>query len=156
MASQKSESIYVKAGRLFFILVFVYAVCFVSSLFITRDRLNWYRSLPLSSLTPPDYLFGVAWSILYLLMGISAFLVWNKASPRYFALQLICAGLWPFVFFFLHSIIGGLIIIALMIVFLGLTIKTFYPVSKTAGILLIPQLVWAIFAFYLNASLLIG
>ena len=133
MTTQKNDSIYVKAGRLFFILL-----------------------LPLSSLTPPDYLFGVAWSILYLLMGISAFLVWNKASPRYFALQLICAGLWPFVFFFLHSIIGGLIIIGLMIVFLALTVKTFYPVSKTAAFLLIPQLMWAVFAFYLNASLLIG
>ena len=90
------------------------------------------------------------------MIKISMFLVWNKASPRFFALQLMCTALWPFVFFYLHSVQGGIGVIIALIVLLVLTIKTFYPVSKTAGLLLVPQLLWSFFALYLNSAILWG
>ncbi len=142
-----------KGFILFFLLLVVFSVSFVSGAFITPDRLNWYKTLPLSSLTPPDIVFSLVWTVLYFLMAISAFLVWNKASPRYFVLQLIANGLWPFLFFYMHSPIAGLIDILALILFVGLTIKTFYNVSKTAAGLLLPLFIWILFAFYLNAHI---
>lgn len=152
--SQK-ENIWIRAGRLFFILVFVYAVGWIGGSFVTVDRLNWYHSLPLSPLTPPDAVFSIVWSLLYLLMAISAFIAWDKATPRYFAFQLICTGLWPFVFFYLHSVIGGLIVIVLMLVFLFLTIREFYKTSLVSAALLVPQFLWGLFALYLNGYILV-
>lgn len=150
------EALLKKVARLIFLLVCVNAVGFVGGSFVTRENMMWYKSLPLSSLTPPDYVFSFVWPILYILMAISMFLVWNKASPRFFALQLMCTVLWPFVFFHLHSVIAGIGIIIALIVLLSLTIKTFYPVSKTAALLLIPQLIWSMFALYLNSAILWG
>ena len=106
-----------RAGILFFLLFLVFLISGLSGSFITFDRLNWYKTLPLSSLTPPDVWFSIVWSVLYFLMAISAFLVWDKASPRYFVLQLVTNGVWPFLFFYMHSPIAGLIDILLMIIF---------------------------------------
>ncbi len=148
------KSIFKRAAHLFFILACVYAVGLIGSLFVTPDRLNWYHSLPLSRLTPPDWMFGAIWSLLYLLMAFAAFLAWDKATPRYFSLQLICTGLWPFVFFYLHSIIGGIIVILAMLFFLVLTIKSFYKVCSISAALMVPQFLWGLFALYLNSSIL--
>ena len=140
-----------KGFTLFFLLAIIFLIPFVTRTFMTPDRMAWYHSLNQSSLTPPDYYFGIVWTILYLFMAISAFLVWNKASPRYFVLQLITNGLWPFLFFHLHHPTAAFIDILFMIVFVFLTIKIFYKVSKTAGILLLPLFGWILFACYLNA-----
>lgn len=153
---QKEDTLLKKVFRLIFLLVCVNAVGVVGGSFMTEESMMWYKSLPLPSLTPPDYIFSIVWPILYVLMAISMFLVWNKASPRFFALQLMCTALWPFVFFYLHSVQGGIGVIVALIVLLGLTIKTFYPVSKTAGLLLVPQLLWSFFALYLNSAILWG
>lgn len=137
--------------RLFFLLVLVFLIPAISSGFITYDRMNWYYSLPLSPLTPPQYVFGIVWSVLYILMAVSAFLVWGKASPRFFVLQLICNGLWTFVFFYLHAPLGGLVVTLVLLFFLALTIKEFYKASRKAAILLAPVFIWCLYAFYLNA-----
>ena len=152
----QNETIFKKTLRLIFLLICTNAVGIVGGSFMTEANMTWYKSLPLPSLTPPDYVFAIVWPVLYILMAISMFLVWHKASPRFFALQLICTALWPFVFFHLHSIVGGVGVILALIVLLGLTIKTFYPVSKTAGLLLIPQMIWSFFALYLNSAILWG
>lgn len=149
----EEKSIMKKGFILFFLLLIVFFTSGVGGAFITPDRLNWYKTLPLSSLTPPDMWFSIVWSGLYLLMAISAFLVWDKASPRFFVLQLITNGLWPFLFFYMHSPIGALVDILFMLVFLFLCIKTFYKVSKTAAYLLVPTFAWALFALYLNAHI---
>ena len=153
---QQNESLTKKVLRLIFILIFVNAVGAVGGGFMTPTSMKWYHTMSLSPLTPPDYVFAIVWPVLYMMMGISMFLVWHKASPRFFALQLMCTLLWPFVFFYMHHIGIALGVIVALIVFLGLTIKTFYPASKTAAVLLIPQFLWCLFAFYLNAHLLLG
>ncbi len=145
------KSILKRGGILFFLLAIIFAIPYTTRGFMTFDRMNWYNSLPLSSLTPPDWVFPIVWTILYFLMAISAFLVWGKTSPRYFVLQLITNGLWPFLFFYLHNPTAALIDILFMIVFVCLTIKTFYKASKMAAYLLIPLLCWILFACYLNA-----
>lgn len=149
----EEKNIIKKGFRLFFLLAIIFSIPHITRDFMTIDRMNWYHSLPLSTLTPPDFVFAIVWSILYLLMAISAFLVWNKATPRYFVLQLATNGLWPFLFFYLHKPTLALIDILFMITFVILTMKTFYKASKIAAYLFIPLLCWSLFALYLNAHI---
>ena len=152
----QEKSILKRGGILFFLLVIIFSIPYATRGFMTFDRMNWYHTLPLSGLTPPDFVFPIVWTILYFLMAFSAFLVWEKASPRYFVLQLITNGVWPFLFFYLHNPTAALIDILFMIVFVALTIKTFYKVSKMAAYLLIPLFCWIVFAFYLNAHIVLN
>ncbi len=144
------QSIIKKGVILFFLLAIIFSIPFATRGFMGVDTMNWYHTLPLSPLTPPDMVFPIVWTVLYFLMAVSAFLVWNKASPRYFVLQLITNGLWPFLFFYLRKPTAALMDIFVMIVFIVLTMKTFYKASKTASYLFVPLLCWSIFACYLN------
>lgn len=122
---------------------------------------TWYASLEKPFFNPPNWLFGPVWTTLYTLMGISAFLVWRKgirdrqvkAALGIFVAQLILNSLWSIVFFGLHSLLGGLIVILPLWVAILLSIVTFYRISKTAGVLLIPYILWVSFATLLNFSL---
>jgi len=130
--------------------------------FVTRNSITtWYAQLSRPSFTPPDWAFGVVWPVLYVMMGISVFLVWNvginrrqvKVALSVFALQLILNGLWTPIFFGLHLIGVALVEIVMMWAAILLTIFTFWKVSKPAGFLLLPYILWVSFAVVLNASL---
>jgi len=122
---------------------------------------TWYASLRKPSFTPPDWVFGPVWIILYILMGIAAFLVWqNRLDPQktrnaltLFAIQLVLNAFWPFMFFGLKSPIAGLIEINILAAAILLTIQKFLGVSRTAGVLLIPYFIWVAFASGLNLSI---
>ncbi len=148
--TKDTQNIWVKSGRLFFLLCLTNAVGYIGSVFITPKALEWYHSLILSELTPPGFLFGLVWTVLYFLMAFSAFLVWNRTSPRPFVLQLAFNLIWPFVFFYLKEPIAGLAVILMMMYFIYRTIRGFGSVSKIAGWLMVPVFVWSGFAFYLN------
>lgn len=143
-------------GKFLFLMVIVYGVGFISSQFMSADSFAWYKTLQQSQLTPPDYWFGIVWNILYFLMAISAYLVWNKASPRFFVLQLICNGLWPFLFFYMRNPLFALIDIVIMLIFILLTVKAFYKASKLAAYLFAPLIIWSCFALYLNAYIVLN
>ena len=130
--------------------------------FATRNSITtWYAQLSRPSFTPPDWTFGVVWPVLYVMMGISAFLVRNvgidrpqvKVALGVFALQLILNGLWTPIFFGLHLIGLALVEIVLMWAAILMTILTFWRVSKPAALLLLPYMLWVSFAVVLNASL---
>jgi benzodiazapine receptor len=132
--------------------------------FATRSSVTtWYANLSRPSFTPPDWIFGVVWPILYVMMGISAFIIWNKGLDKrevkvalgIFGLQLILNGLWTPVFFGLNLIGLALIEIIMMWAAILLTIISFWKVSKTAALLLLPYILWVSFAVVLNASLFI-
>lgn len=127
--------------------------------FFTTDSIpTWYNSLNKPEFNPPNWLFGPVWTILYLLMGISLFIIWkedlkNKNVKNAFAIfivQLIVNLLWSIVFFGMHSISGGLIVIIVLLVIIIITIVKFKKISFTASILLIPYLLWVCFATILN------
>ena len=122
---------------------------------------DWYGTLTKPFLNPPNWIFGPVWTVLYLLMGLSAGLVWSKGFHHkwvktalyHFGFQLILNGLWSIVFFgFKNPLFGLLVVIALWILIL-LTIKWFRVVSKQAAYLLYPYLAWVSFATYLNFSI---
>ena len=122
---------------------------------------EWYNSLTKPFLAPPDWIFQPMWLMLYTTILVS-FLIYLFTKDydkirgyTYFAIQLILNFLWSTVFFGMKNISLALIVILLIIVFTILTIKEFYSVSKAAGVILIPYLIWIIFAAYLNGGYLL-
>jgi len=134
---------------------------FIGYIFTRPAIPTWYASLGKPFFTPPDWVFGPVWIILYILMGIAASLVWQKGLGQkqsrnaliFFGIQLVLNALWPFLFFGLKSPIAGLIEIVVLGVAILLTIWKFLEVSRAAGILLVPYFLWVSFASGLNLSI---
>ena len=117
----------------------------------------WFNSLTKPFLNPPSKIFPPVWTILYILIFVSLilFIFAKSDNPKYkgylfFALQILLNLLWSPVFFIRHNIGLSLFIIILLDIFVILTIKNFYKSSKWAAILLVPYLLWILFATYLN------
>jgi tryptophan-rich sensory protein len=146
------------------IIVFV-IVCelagLMGSLFTTPSIPGWYAGLTKPAFNPPSWLFAPVWTILYAVMGIAAWLVYDKGikSPEakralsLFATQLLLNILWSIVFFGAHRILGGVIVIVGLWVMILRTILLFYKISRPAACLLIPYILWVSFATVLNVSL---
>lgn len=121
----------------------------------------WYYNLTKPPLAPPDWIFPPVWSILYFSMLVALLLYLFKPSQNkksgyiYFIAQLILNLLWTPAFFYLQNIVLALIVIILLDIFVILTIKSFYKVSKISGLILMPYLLWILFATYLNIGYLV-
>ena len=123
---------------------------------------TWYATLAKPALNPPSWVFGPVWTTLYLLMGIAAFLVWNKGWDRkdirkalgVFLLQLVFNAAWSIIFFGLHSPFWAFMDIIAMWLAIVWTMMLFYRISKPAMWLLLPYILWVSFAAYLNYSIL--
>ncbi len=130
----------------------------IGSLFTFKAIPTWYRGLRKPPSTPPNWAFGPVWTTLYILMGISVFLVWQKGLDTsgaklafvLFWIQLVINALWSVVFFGMKSKGGGAIVIIVLWLLILAAIVTFFPVSSWAGALLIPYIVWVSIASYLN------
>lgn len=122
---------------------------------------SWYSTLDKPFFAPPNWLFAPAWTLLYTLIGISFFLLWQQGwkkkqvmtARNYFFAQLALNGIWSPIFFGLRSPLLGLIVIIAMWIMIVLTINKMYNVSKWASYLLIPYLLWVSFATLLNATI---
>ena len=127
----------------------------------TMYNSDWYNNLISPPLAPPNWVFAPVWTILYItiILALIFFIIKqdeNKIEGYiYFAIQLFLNLIWSPAFFVLQNIPMAMTIVLLLDLFVILTIRRFYLVSKTAGILLIPYLTWIIFATYLNAGYLI-
>ena len=136
-------------------------VGFIGSLATNPAIPTWYETLKKPAFSPPNWIFGPVWITLYTLMGISLFIIWQrglkapgvKPALSFFSLQLLLNALWSWAFFGLRSPLIGLLDIVLLWVAILLTIRSFYVVSKTAVLLLLPYLLWVSFAAILNFSL---
>ncbi|WP_018341776.1 TspO/MBR family protein [Cytophaga aurantiaca] len=136
----------------------------VLSSILSNAAMNpWFDNLNKPSWNPPSAVFGPVWSILYLLMGISLWLVWKSEKPTnekeiavtFFIIQLFLNFWWSLLFFKFHSPELALVDITLLLILILVTIIQFFPISKTAAYILIPYLLWVAFATILNASILI-
>ena len=150
-----------ETGRLLASILICQMAGVVGSLFTRPSIPTWYAMLAKPSFTPPNEVFAPVWITLFILMGISLFLVWRRygSDPKakkalaLFLGQLVLNVSWSIVFFGLHSILGGLVIIIVLWVTIGLTLVSFARISRAAGILLAPYLLWVSFAAVLNAAL---
>lgn len=112
---------------------------------------NIYGSLNKPDLAPPAVVFPIAWTILYVLMGVSLYMNRNnKMNMVTFFIQLMLNYLWVFIFFGMQSWLGGFIVIILLDVMILYTILEFYKENKLSAYMMIPYLLWCIFASYLN------
>jgi tryptophan-rich sensory protein len=146
-------------------LILSIAICqfagFIGSIFTTDAIPTWYATLNKPSFTPPNWLFSPVWITLYILMGISLFLVWRErndsihATPALipFGMQLLLNVFWSIAFFGLKSPQAGLIVIIALWIAIFVTILRFRKVSELGSMLLIPYIVWVTFAAILNFAI---
>lgn len=123
---------------------------------------SWYQNLNKPSFNPPSYVFGPVWTILYLMMAISLYIVLQQPTSslrrkglNFFYIQLVLNALWTIIFFGLEQPLGGLICILLLLIAILLTILQFHNISRLAALLLYPYILWVSFATLLNYSLYI-
>lgn len=125
---------------------------------ITANEISaWYASLNKPSFNPPGYLFGPVWSALYILMGVSMFLIWNTIKTKLrqkaltvFGIQLFFNFWWSILFFSLHTILLALVDILLLWFLIIYMITLFKKIKPIAAYLQIPYLAWVTFATVLN------
>lgn len=154
-----------------FKFVFSIIICeiigIIGSIFTFSSVANWFPLLVKPWFSPPPWLFGPVWIILYFLMGLSLYIVWisktdsptqkhkNQEFFILFGIQLILNGLWSFLFFGLKSPIYGFIDILFLDTEVVMTIIYGYRISKYAAILLFPYMAWITFATLLNFQIVL-
>lgn len=144
--------------RLGLAIIAVEATGLLGSLFTAPAITTWYSTLNKPAFNPPNWIFAPVWTILFALMGIAAFLVWQrgwkkvevKFALKIFLAQLVLNILWSIIFFGLHSPAAAFLeIIALWLVIVA-TIVAFWKISRPAAYLLLPYILWVTFAAFLN------
>lgn len=146
--------------RLIISILIPLIIGFAGSFFTASSVDSWYATINKPSFNPPGWIFAPVWTTLYILIGLSFYLVWRnnfgearkKVISIYF-MQLIFNLLWSVLFFGLKSPLLGFIDIILLLIFIIANTIIFYKISKTAGYLLIPYLLWVSFASILNFSI---
>lgn len=128
----------------------------IVSLFINTDI---YDVIIKPEISPPKIVFPIVWTILYILMGISNYII-NKDNKKevpnlIYYISLAINLIWPIIFFNTQEYLISLLIIIILIIFVALTIIEYFKISKIAGYLQIPYIIWLLFALYLNYQVLI-
>ncbi|MFH1424276.1 MAG: TspO/MBR family protein [archaeon] len=146
-------------------LVLSLAVCqlagIIGSFFTTPNIGTWYAALAKPSFNPPNWIFAPVWTTLFVLMGVSLYLIWVKGFEKHevkqgvsiFAAQLVLNVLWSIFFFGLQNPLLALAEIFLLWIAIFATIWIFYKVDKRVAYLLIPYIAWVSFAALLNYSI---
>jgi len=119
---------------------------------------GWYSKIKKPKFNPPSWIFGPVWTLLYLLMGISLYLIWNSGNANNLALvvffvQLLLNFVWSFIFFGMKRPGWAFVEIVFLWVSILWTIILFYSISNVAAYLLIPYILWVSFAAILNFSI---
>lgn len=129
----------------------------IGSIFTFQSIPTWYATINKPFFTPPNEIFGPVWTILYVLMGTALYLIWqskehkskNQAYILFFS-QLVLNTIWSILFFGLQSPFLAFVEIIILLLIIILTAKSFYRISKIAGLLLVPYIAWVTFASLLN------
>ncbi len=142
------------------------AVClaagYLSSLVTQANIETWYPTIKKPVFNPPNWVFAPVWTLLFIMMGIAAGLVWDKLKENrelvkkglfLFTIQLLLNIFWSYIFFSLKNLLLATIEIVLLLLIIFETYTVFKKVDKLAGRLLIPYLVWVSFATLLTASI---
>jgi translocator protein len=146
------------------VLVLFVAICLAVSgagAFFTADSVRtWYPALQKPAWTPPSWIFGPVWTILYLMMALAAWLVWRRRDPAgvngalgLFAFQLVLNAAWSPLFFGLKNPLAGLLDIIPLWASILATVVSFWKISPASGALLIPYWLWVSFATALNFAI---
>ena len=151
----------IKRYRSLFIIIFITLCCSYASGLVTRNNSEtWYASLTKSSLSPPNWVFGPVWVILYILMSIAVWGVYDKLKYiktedadhiiKLYYLHLLINISWPIIFFEFQLILLGFLNIILLLIFIFYLMKLYIKVLYSSFILMVPYFLWVCFAGYLN------
>lgn len=131
----------------------------IAGIFTSEAVPGWYATLNQPSFNPPNWVFGPVWTILYILMGISLFLIWKENYSRkrniaitVFLMQLALNFAWSLIFFHFRMIGLALVEIILLWISILTMLFIFYRIKPVAAYINIPYLLWVAFATMLNAS----
>ena len=131
----------------------------IAGMFTAQSVPEWYAGLNKPSFNPPNWIFGPVWTTLYILMGISLFLIWKQDASRernlaifIFLLQLLLNFVWSFIFFYFNMIGFALVEIILLWISIVTMLILFYKIKPIASYINIPYLLWVTFAAVLNAG----
>jgi len=131
----------------------------IAGMFTSQAVPVWYASLNRPSFSPPNWVFGPVWTSLYILLGISFFLIWKKEASKerdlaikVFSIQMLLNFAWSFLFFYFNLIGAALIEIILLWISIAAMIYLFYKIKPVAAYMNIPYLLWVSFATILNAG----
>lgn len=161
----RSTSFLAQPSRLFAVAAAAAPVFVAAALgsFATTPNIPWYDTLAKPPLNPPNWVFGPAWTTLYILMGYSFYRILRlepatpgrRAAIGVFFAQLVLNAAWSFAFFAARSPALGLIVILPMEALLIATIALFWRIDRIAGLALAPTAFWVAFATYLNAGIFV-
>ena len=151
-----------KITRILVVVVTCLAIGYFSGMVTRSAIITWYPTLVKPSFNPPNWIFAPVWSMLYIMMGVAAGLVWNRIDHEketvknaliFFAVQLGLNALWSFLFFGLKNpLLAGVEIIILWLMIYE-TYTKFAKINSIAGYLFLPYLIWVSFAMVLNGSI---
>lgn len=142
---------------LFIFIVIILGVGMVIGMLTGQNIPTWFIHLESPSFAPPNWIFAPVWTVLYIMIAISGWLIFLNDQLRgkvfiIYAIQLGLNFLWSFIFFCWHQIDLALLEMSVLWIFLLWNIRVFNNISKTAGYLLIPYFAWISFAWILNFS----
>jgi translocator protein len=148
-------------GRLVLCLLLCVGIGYIASVVTLPEINGWYSSLAKPSWTPPRSVFPIVWSILYALMALSLWRLWDRTVPSparrealfFFFIQLALNAVWSPVFFGWHGLQTALVIIVALVVAIIGTIFTSARVDRAAALLLLPYFVWVAYATTLTAGI---
>jgi translocator protein len=152
----------VHGGKAWLVLLGLLALCFgvagVAGRVTASSVATWYPTLAKPWFTPPDWLFGPVWGVLYAMMALAAWLVWRRVGWRNPALGLFFAQLalnlaWSVLFFGLQLIGAALAEILLLLALIAATSWAFWRIDRRAGLLLLPYPLWVGYASLLNGAI---
>ncbi len=149
-------------GRLLSSILLCSMAGFLGSIFTTPQINSWYTTLIKPDWNPPNSWFGPVWTLLFILMGVALYYIWEELSSKrkaakaamfIFYIQLVANILWSALFFGLNNPGLGFIWIIILWLLILVTIVKFWQVKKIAALILLPYLFWVSFAAYLNYTI---
>ncbi|MDD4164849.1 MAG: tryptophan-rich sensory protein [Eubacteriales bacterium] len=128
---------------------------------ITTGTVDFYDEIQLPGLSPPSFVFPIVWSVLYILMGVSAYMVYSSEAKskntalKIYGVQLLLNSIWPLIFFNMRRCLFAFVIIVFLWAMIFLMMVLFWKINKKAALLQIPYILWVSYAAYLNISICI-
>lgn len=155
--NRKNQS---KLISLFCFLLLCFFIEFIGGLFTNTSVNTWYQTLDKASWTPAPWVFGPVWTVLYILIAVSGWLVFCKETTKkktraffVYSLQLFLNLLWTYLFFYLKSPLLGLVEIIVLSAIIIWNMTLFWEISRRSSFLLLPYLLWIMYAISLNAAI---
>lgn len=147
--------------RLIVSIVLCQSAGMIAAILTAQSVQTWYPTLLKPSFNPPNWLFGPVWIVLYLMMGIALYLIWQRSGTGqnvqtaviFFIIQLVLNAAWSLIFFGLQSPFWAFVEIVALWIAILITIILFREISRTASYLLVPYILWVTFAAILNFSI---